>query len=306
MNGEAVNKTIFCFENECASRTFDRDIESIRLFLSEVFYPGELKYDRSVNTYYLEGAKRKLLEPIEYLLLEQILKDSAILRKDEFDILSMHLLDNTERMRGLDKERKKICQNYNSPLHNKALLKMHGDLIHIIREHQCIRIRYSKSDGEVVHRKVIPCEVKCDLGYLYLIGYRTELEDEYPAYYRMDRIISFEILNRQHVSEEKRVRKYLEQFSGGITQMYGGDYVEVRLKCNNEFYSYIFDKFRDAEIITQDDHEIVLKIRVFEDGFVKWIVSQPTDMITVVYPESTVEKIRQAGKDIMMKYGGMK
>lgn len=35
LNGEEINKTIFCFENDCSPRSFDRDIEDIRLFLSE-------------------------------------------------------------------------------------------------------------------------------------------------------------------------------------------------------------------------------------------------------------------------------
>ena len=37
MNGEEINKTIFCFENDCSPRSFDRDIKDIRLFLSESF-----------------------------------------------------------------------------------------------------------------------------------------------------------------------------------------------------------------------------------------------------------------------------
>ena len=34
INGEGVNKTIFCFENDCSPRTFDRDIEDVRIYLS--------------------------------------------------------------------------------------------------------------------------------------------------------------------------------------------------------------------------------------------------------------------------------
>lgn len=272
VKGEEVNKTIFCFENDCSPRTFDRDIENIRVYLSEAFYPGELKYERSTNTYYIERVRRTLLEPMEYLLLEHILKDSAVLRKDEFDILSMHLLENTEKARSLEGERKEICNGYESPLHNKALLKMHGDLISIIRSHKCIKIKYFKSNGDEVHQKVIPCDVKCDLGYLYLIGYRAEMDDEYPAYYRMDRIFSFEILNHQHYSDQVRVKTYMDKYAKGITQMYGGPYIEVQIKCKNDFYPYIFDKFRNAEIISQDEQDTILKIQVFEDGFIKWVM----------------------------------
>lgn len=303
-NGERINKTIFCFENDCSPRTFDRDIEEIRLYLSESFSSTELKYERSTNTYFINGAKHKLLEPMEYLLIERILKDSMILRNDEFDILSMHLLQNTEKAKSFEHERQEICSKYQSPLHNKALLKMHGDLVSIIRAKKCINIKYFKSNGEEINQKILPCDVKYDLGYLYLIGYRTESEDEYPAYYRLDRIVSFEILNSQNLSEQSRVKKYFNIYAKGVTQMYGGLFIEIGIKCLNDFYPYIYDKFRNVKIVSQDEHNTVMKLEVFEDGFIKWLMSQATDKLTVLYPERIIEKIRQETRKLISKYGG--
>lgn len=302
--GEKINKTIYCFENDCSPRTFDRDIEDIRLYLSESYSPTELKYERSTNTYFIEGVKKKLLEPMEYLLIEHILKDSKVLRKDEFDILLMHLLENTEKARSLEGEREEICNKYESPLHNKALLKMHGDLVNIIRNKKCIKIKYFKSNGDELSQEIIPCDVKYDSGYLYLIGYRAGMEDEYPVYYRMDCIFSFEILDNQYYSEQNRVRNFLDKYANDITQMYGGSYIEVRMQCSNDFYPYIFDKFKNAQIIKQDEHDTISKANVFEDGFIKWIMSQPYNMVKVIYPESTVKRIRQEAVNIMIKYGG--
>lgn len=51
MRGDEINKTIFCFENNCSSRTFDRDIEDVRLFLSESFSMAELNYRRKTMSY---------------------------------------------------------------------------------------------------------------------------------------------------------------------------------------------------------------------------------------------------------------
>lgn len=56
-DGEEINKTIFCFENDCSPRSFDRDIKDIRLFLSESFSVLGLNYNRKNNTYYIKGAK---------------------------------------------------------------------------------------------------------------------------------------------------------------------------------------------------------------------------------------------------------
>ena len=305
LNGEEINKTIFCFENDCSPRTFDRDIEEIRLYLSDTFSSMELKYERSSNTYFIEGAKRNFLEPMEYLLVEHILKDSMVLRKDEFDILSMHLLENTEYSASLQNERREVCNSYESPLHNKALLKMHGDLLNTIRTKKCIRIKYYKFDGDEVNQKIIPCDVKYDLGYLYLIGYRADKDDEYPAYYRMDRIFSFEILNHQTIFEENRVKEYVEKYSKGITQMYGGSFIEIGVKCTNDFYPYIFDKFRVIKKVTQDEQFTMLTLDVFEDGFIKWIMSQPVDKVMILYPESTKDKIRKEAIKILNQYGGI-
>lgn len=305
LSGEKVNKTIFCFENNCSPRTFDRDIEEIRLYLSESFSLTELKYMRSTNSYFIEGTSRKLLEPMEYLLIEQILKDSMILRKDEFDILSKHLLKNTEKIDSFESKRKEIYGKYKSPFHNKGLLKMHGDLMQVIRSKRCIKIQYFKGNGNEVKQKIIPCDIKYDLGYLYLIGYRLGLEDEYPAYYRMDRVESFEILGEQNLIEQSRVRKYYNKYADGIIEMYGGKFIEIGVRCQNDFYPYMYDKFRNIKVISQDKYNTEVKIEVFEDGFIKWLMSQSVEVITVLYPEGTIKKIREKTKSIMNKYGGV-
>lgn len=46
-------------------------------------------------------------------------------------------------------------------------------------------------DGNEMKRTVIPCAVKYDLGYIYLIAFRGKQEDSYPAYFRLDRNIFF-------------------------------------------------------------------------------------------------------------------
>ncbi len=49
--GEKINKENFCLEYEVNPRTFDRDIEDIRLFLSELYTCSELIFDRNSNSY---------------------------------------------------------------------------------------------------------------------------------------------------------------------------------------------------------------------------------------------------------------
>lgn len=52
INGKVVNKTTFSINCKISERTFDRDIQDIRLFLSEKFSPTELLFDKSKNGYF--------------------------------------------------------------------------------------------------------------------------------------------------------------------------------------------------------------------------------------------------------------
>ena len=100
------------------------------------------------------------------------------------------------------------------------------------------------------------------------------------------------------------MKKYFNIYAKGVTQMYGGLFIEIGIKCLNDFYPYIYDKFRNVKIVSQDEHNTVMKLEVFEDGFIKWLMSQATDKLTVLYPERIIEKIRQETRKLISKYGG--
>lgn len=303
IQGERVNKTIFCFENECSLRSFDRDIEDIRLYLSEIFSTMELKYDRFENAYFIEGAGRQELEYIEYLFLDRILKDTSALREDELRGLLSHLYSNTEKYRKdyyvFDKD------DYLPPNHNKALLKIHGDVDSAIKNKKCIRVRYFKVNGDEIEENIIPCCLRYDLGYLYMIGFRTDENDKFPAYYRLDRIYSFNIVRTQSSQEQRKVQYYIENYSSGITQMYGGDYVKIILRCSEKYYPYLCDKFHNIKKIRNIGEEVEVKIEVFEDGFVKWMSGQPVNQMTIISPQSTKDKLLVIAKEFIKKYGGV-
>lgn len=53
--GEWISKANFSLEYGITGRTFDRDIEDIRLFLSELYTSSELIFDRKTNSYYISN-----------------------------------------------------------------------------------------------------------------------------------------------------------------------------------------------------------------------------------------------------------
>lgn len=304
IKGGKVNKITFCMETDCLPRSFDRDIEDIRLYLSETFDGNELLYDRGENAYYLSGMHRTELESMEYQFIERILLDTGTLRKDEMDNLLQHLVSNAEKASFLLEKKKELLQTYEEPLHKKALLKMHGDLTIIIRNQSVIKVRYTKMDGNYVERELLPCSLKYDMGYLYLVAYLIHKEEKYPAYFRLDRMHSFEVVRSQTKEERHLVEQCNSMYAKGITQMYGGEFIEIEVLCEAGFYPYIHDKFWESEVMEQDNGKMRMKLWAFDLGFVKWIMSQPVDKIQVVRPMRLKQTIMNEAQNILLKYGG--
>lgn len=305
MQGEKINKVGFCMETDSLPRTFDRDIEDIRLYLSEFYRGRELLYDKLENIYYFTNLSKKSLEYMEYLFLERILLDTRILRTDEMDGLLSHLAENTDNSSDMLFHKDKSMQQYEEPIHRKAILKMHRDLIGIMETRSVIKINYTKVNGTMVKREILPCMMKYNLGHLYLIAFLNH-DYQYPAYFRLDRIYSFSIIRKQQKDEIEKVTNYLQKYSKGITQMYGGNFVQILLSCKKEYFQYVYDTFHQIHIVKEDTASIQVRLYVFEDGFIKWTMSQPTDLVQVLEPENIKEKIVQEANKLLTTYtGGM-
>ena len=156
--------------------------------------------------------------------------------------------------------------------------------------------------GEMVEREVIPCTIKYELGYLYLIAFIRTSNKQYPSYFRLDRIHSFSVVRSQRIDDMQRVAEYMKRYSKGITQMYGGEFIEFVILCKKDFYPYVHDKFRDAVIIEENFDSLTVKINAFSDGFIKWIISQPPEFIRIVQPPELIRKLAKTARKIIKIY----
>lgn len=302
IQGEKVSKISFCMETDSMPRTFDRDIEDIRLYLSEMFCNEELIYDRQENAYHFAKSQRKALETMEYLFVERILLDTGVLRSDEMDGLLTHLASNAENPGKIAICKKEAIKSYKDPYHSRAILKIHGDLTTVIANKAIIKINYIKMSGNMVEREVVPCTIKYELGYLYLIAFIDVKNEQYPAYFRLDRIQSFSMVRSQRANEIQRVNEYNNAYLKGLTQMYGGDFIDIILSCKKEFYPYVYDKFRHADIVEDKGSTVIVKINTFTDGFIKWVLSQSTDLVQIIEPQQVKEKIINEAKKLVTMY----
>ena len=51
---------------------------------------------------------------------------------------------------------------------------------------------------------------------------------------------------------------------------------------------------------------VILKIKTFEEGFVRWFLSRPTGSLEVLKPDSIKSKIYSEAKTIVEKYAEVK
>lgn len=188
-SGGRIHKNSFCVETEIDRRTFDRDIEDIRLFLSESYSGRDLIYDRYEENYYLEGGyQQKVLSGMEITMLLEMIRASDCLREDEYK----GLIDSVVKTGELNKRRvlEKISQRYVNRCftgtNRAAILKMQWDLQQCIVEQDTIKLQLTDGSIEMVY----PVELKLYKQNFYLFAY---VQSEILKVFYMNQIEAFQI-----------------------------------------------------------------------------------------------------------------
>lgn len=202
LEGGKIYKKSFCEEMGIDRRTFDRDIEDIRLFLSESFYGNELIYDRKNGSYHLENFfKQKALSAMEVVALLECLKSCCNLPKDEYSgLISSVLAAGEQNKRKTMKEiAKRYLKCYDQENAQKTSLKMQWDLQQCIAD--CDWIHIHMKSQQVFH--VAPVSIWIYAQETYLFGY---LKGERLEVFRVADIEYFQM------GHEKFPREWLDKF----------------------------------------------------------------------------------------------
>lgn len=303
IRGNIVNKEVFCREYEITKRSFDRDIEDIRLFLSETYSGYELKYDRKKEGYIMQGLKvSKEMTAVEAILLITILKESRALRQDEFEGLAESILDASEKWKRKETYEiaDEIKEKYYPVSHKKALMKLFWDLQLCIHDRNVILLKYVKRSGEYVKRRVSPLEIIFLNHYFYLVAMIKDKEYEYPAFYRVDRVESFQITLEHYEAILQEKYKHLE-LDKKLMYMQGGEVGEITVCCNNSAKENLLDTFEKCSVIEQREEESIIQIETFQEGFLQWVLGQSENVI-VLQPLDLKNKISEILKRTLKRY----
>lgn len=133
-----------------------------------------------------------------------------------------------------------------------------------------------------VERIVQPVGIMFSEFYFYLTAFIENADKEkefhnkddiFPTIYRIDRIQSFEVLNR-HFDIPYKDRFEEGEFRKRIQFMYGGRLRRIKLLYKGINPEPILDRLPTAKIIEKNEKGYVITAEVFGDGVDMWLRSQ--------------------------------
>ena len=171
LNGQHINKALFSWEHGINERSFDRDIEDIRLFLSELHLLRDVIYDKHSDTYYLTGDTPVYMERMDAAIIARILLDSQVLRNDEMTGLCEALLKTTvpKDAAAIQNYLKYDTAQYQSDI-KVPILKLLGDLYAAIDSGTDIELAIHTTKSDLPPIVVSPLEISMKDGRFYLIA----------------------------------------------------------------------------------------------------------------------------------------
>ncbi len=210
--GKEIKKASFCVEHGIDKRTFDRDIQKIRLFLSEEYSGREVQYCPDRECYRISDSwENGEISFLELAIIIKILKSEQALEKHEFEGLVNSLksvVEKGKREEAQELARREIGQ-YEEPGWG-AFLKLFGDLLKCISDRNIIWLEMKNPGNEKKRIKFFPVAVEFQGGRFYLLGYQTQ-EERRLAAFLLDEIESFRV----------DFQKYKEEMAQGYTYREG-------------------------------------------------------------------------------------
>lgn len=296
LQGELICKTKEANRFGVDEKSIQRDIADLRAFfenqVSEGGFNRELVYDRKKNAYYLQTIDQATLTNSEILAVCKILLESRSLCKSEMEPIIKKLIASCVPQKNKECVSDLICNelfHYIEPHHQKEFVKELWQIGTAIKEHHKLQIKYEKQDGSVVERIIKPVGIMVSEYYFYLTAFIDDINmaeefrepnDRYPTIYRIDRILSYDVL--AEIFDVPYKERFEEgEFRKRVQFMYGGRLRKIKFKYSGPNVEAVLDRLPTALIEQKSDDGFILTAEVFGDGIDMWIKSQG-DFITVL------------------------
>ena len=290
VKGYIVNKREEADNFNVDERTIQRDIASIKDYMcSDMASNGiinSIVYDKEAGGYRMESSYQGTLSNSETLAVCKILLDSRAFPKDEMQAILDKLIsccvpkENRQPVKELIGNEE---HHYIELRHKTNFLDTLWDLGQAIRSCKYVELEYRRTkDKTIVKRKVKPVGIMFSEYYFYITAFIDDKEvcenfdvinDAFPTIYRVDRIVSYNVL------EDRFKMPYKDRFEEGefrkrIQFMYGGKINRIRFEYTGSDVDSILDRLPTAKIESEKDGKYIIRADVFGKGIDMWLRSQ--------------------------------
>ncbi|SDE47244.1 Predicted DNA-binding transcriptional regulator YafY, contains an HTH and WYL domains [Paenibacillus sp. UNCCL117] len=309
LQGACVSKRAAAEEFGVATKTIQRDLRDLNLYLAEAAQAkgrNLIRYQPSSGGYVLEGEGDHFfkLASREVMVVAKIILESRALPKNELDVLLDKLIAQAGQG---DKKRLADAINnerflYRAVSHNRPVFDSLWELNQAVRERRIAELVYEKTGASgLVERTVEPLGLMFSEFYFYLIANIHSSDKAYPAIYRLDRIRSYQVTDKRF-SVRERERFQEGQFRQKIQFMQSGELLKVVFRFWGPSIEAVVDKLPDARII-QDGDAYLVEAEVFGRGIQMWLLSQGP-YVEVLKPRHFREQMIRTIEAMRVNYGG--
>jgi predicted DNA-binding transcriptional regulator YafY len=305
LQGKVINKEETAEHYGVNARSIQRDIDTIRDFLSDQASERgvlqSIEYDAKEKGYRLVTQEVDRLSEGEMLAICKILIESRALSKAEISSLLARLLNLCVSPKDRDQIQWYIANeifNYEDPAHASPNTDFLWSIAKAIKEQRILDISYSRLKGkEVVRRQVMPVGILFSEFYFYLMGVISSpdmrkgfenADDPFPTIYRVDRIQSLEV-TEENFSVDYKDRFKEGEYKNRVQFMFGGEPQNVEFIYSGPSIEAVLDKLPMSHVDENEDGTYTVHAETFGKGILMWLLSQGSK-VEVLAPESLREE----------------
>lgn len=298
VSGRVVNKQDMAERYGVDARSIQRDLETIRAFLSDqVVQQGgthTIEYDVREKGYRYVSKDNAQLTGGEMLAVCKILLESRAFSKDDVACLLKRITNmavSPGEKKTIEKCIANELYNYISPAHPSFNTEFLWAIEQAITNQSVLKITYTRlKNQETVKRKIWPVGILFSEYYFYLMALNPDkredfdkTDDPYPTIYRIDRIKDVQVLD-EHYSIPSKDRFKEGEYKNRVQYMFGGELQHIEFKYYGPSIEAVLDRLPMANVISEENGVYTVRAETFGQGILMWLLSQGSK-VQVLGPE---------------------